>query len=82
MQFTALFASAALLAPSALSSPTPVFSNPQMMVRGQMSNVDWASMPQARSVAELEKRDVWVPPVTSPKAGDAYKAGDAVTVTW
>ena len=28
------------------------------------------------------KRDVWVPPITSPAEGTVWKVGDTVQVTW
>ncbi|KAL0961381.1 hypothetical protein HGRIS_006335 [Hohenbuehelia grisea] len=30
----------------------------------------------------LEQRDVWIPPITSPKAGAVWRVGEKETVTW
>ncbi|KAI0050994.1 hypothetical protein FA95DRAFT_1535418 [Auriscalpium vulgare] len=32
--------------------------------------------------AAPSKRDIWTPPVTYPKKGTSWSAGDTVTVTW
>lgn len=37
---------------------------------------------QAAPAVELERRDVFVPPVLSPKAGDVWKSGSTVEVVW
>ena len=34
------------------------------------------------SVQQQSKREVWVPPVTSPKTGTIWHIGQTVTVTW
>lgn len=33
-------------------------------------------------LATVMKRDVWAPEITSPTAGDVWRAGDMVQVTW
>ncbi|KAF9454404.1 hypothetical protein P691DRAFT_808542 [Macrolepiota fuliginosa MF-IS2] len=37
---------------------------------------------QAAPTADVEKRDVFVPPILSPKQGDVWKSGQTREVTW
>lgn len=44
--------------------------------------VDGACAMAVPQLETLMRRDVWSPEIISPKAGDVWRAGDRVQVTW